>query len=235
MPSLRQTFVRSYRTAPTAHGAMSLSSHRDTPENNESTPFDFTDENYELIKKIVSKYPPQYAKSGIIPVLDIAQRQHGGWLPISAMNKTAKVLGVSNMAVYEVASFYTMFIREPVGKYLLQMCTTTPCELCGSTEVVKAIEDHLGIKTGQTTADGLFTLIEVECLGACVNAPMMQLGDDYYEDLTAGSMIAILEQLKRGDIPKPGPQRPDRRVCEPVGGKTSLFTEVVNPPCRADL
>merc|ERR1711879_844881 len=227
----------SFHSSAPAHGQMSLSTHKHTPENNESTPFDFTDENLEKVKQILKKYPPQYKKSAAIPVLDIPQRQHGGWLPLAAMNKTAKILGVEPMAIYEVASFYTMFIREPIGKHLVQMCTTTPCQLggVGSDIILDAVKKHLGISPGQTTPDGKFTLIEVECLGACVNAPMMQINDDYYEDLTPETVVEVLEKLARGEKVAPGPQNSGRKTCEPYGEKTSLFTEIVNPPIRPDL
>ncbi|KAJ3221509.1 ndufv2NADH dehydrogenase flavoprotein subunit 2 [Clydaea vesicula] len=141
------------------------------------------------------------------------------------MNHVAEVLEMPPMRVYEVASFYTMFNRDPVGKYFLQVCTTTPCECSGASEIVKVIEKKLGIKVGGTTKDGLFTLVEVECAGACVNAPVMAVNDDYYEDLTEKSTINIIDALARGEIPKRGPQggQGDRKCCEPKGKPTSLF------------
>ncbi|KAL6077605.1 Ndufv2NADH dehydrogenase flavoprotein subunit 2 [Balamuthia mandrillaris] len=197
--------------------------HRDTPDNNENTPFEFTEENYQKAKAIMAKYPPNYKKSAISPLLDLAQRQHGGWLPLAAMHKVATILGVSNMEVYEVATFYTMFNKTKVGKYHLQLCTTTPCMLggCGSTKILETIKSHLKIEPGETTNDGLFTLTEVECLGACVNAPMLQIGDYYYEDLTPETTIAMLEKLKNGEMPKPGPQN-GRNASEGPLGRTSL-------------
>ena len=119
----------------------------------------------------------------MLPLLDLAQRQHGGWLPRAAMDQVAEMLDMAPIRVYEVATFYTMFNLRPVGRYLLQVCTTTPCWLRGSDAVVGACEQKLGIGVGGSTADGLFTLIEVECLGACVNAPILQVNDDFYEDL----------------------------------------------------
>jgi len=160
--------------------------------------------------------------------LHLAQKQEG-WLPLSAMNKVAKILELSPMAVYEVATFYTMFHRKKQGKYLLEVCTTTPCEICGSGKIVDAIQKHLGIKIGETTKDGLFTLHEVECLGACVNAPMMNIDEDYYEDLTPETTIKILEALKKGEKPKPGPQTSLRKVAEPPGGKTTLLEHPLGP------
>ncbi|KAG8519738.1 NADH dehydrogenase [ubiquinone] flavoprotein 2, mitochondrial [Galemys pyrenaicus] len=194
--------------------------HRDTPENNPDTPFDFTPENYKRIEAIVKNYPEGHKAAAVLPVLDLAQRQNG-WLPISAMNKVAEVLQVPPMRVYEVATFYTMYNRKPVGKYHIQVCTTTPCMLRNSDSILEAIQKKLGIKVGETTPDKLFTLIEVECLGACVNAPMVQINDNYYEDLTPKDIEEIIDELKAGKMPKPGP-RSGRFSCEPAGGLTSL-------------
>jgi len=132
-----------------------------------------------------------------MPLLDLGQRQHG-FTSLSVMNEVARLLEMPPMRVYEVATFYTMYNRTPVGKWHLQVCTTTPCQLggCGSDAIVKAINEHLGIKPGQTTKDGLFTYVEVECLGACVNAPMVQINDDYYEDLTPESVVTLLKALQ---------------------------------------
>jgi NADH dehydrogenase (ubiquinone) flavoprotein 2 len=152
-----------------------------------------------------------------MPLLDLGQRQHG-FTSISVMNEVARLLEIPPMRVYEVATFYTMYNRSPVGKYHIQACTTvgfqlarsmvfhasdtfahqTPCQLCGSDGIMAAIESHLGIHAGQTTADGLFTFTEVECLGACVNGPMIQINDDYYEDLTPESTISLLKALRAG-------------------------------------
>ncbi|KAJ3124735.1 ndufv2NADH dehydrogenase flavoprotein subunit 2 [Nowakowskiella sp. JEL0407] len=152
------------------------------------------------------------------------------------MNYVAELLEMPPMRVYEVATFYTMFNREPVGKYFLQVCTTSPCQLRGCSQILKTIEDNLGIKVGETTSDNLFTLVEVECAGACVNAPVLAVNDDYYEDLTPESTVKVLESLKKGVVPKAGPQG-SRRTCEPAGGLTTLKGE---PPkagfkVRADL
>lgn len=163
----------------------------------------------------------------MIPLLDLAQRQHG-WLPIAAMHKVADILELPNMRVYEVATFYTMFMRKPTGKYHLQVCTTTPCWLRGSDEVLDVCKKKLGIKVGETTKDMKFTLSEVECLGACVNAPMIQINDDYYEDLTAKDTDEILSDLIKGKKPAPGP-RNGRFASEPAGGLTSLTEEPKGP------
>ena len=150
-------------------------SHRDTETNNNSTPFEFTTENYKEVQKLLSKYPSNWKRSAIIPLLTLAQKQNGNFLSLSAMRKVAKITEVNEMDVYEVASFYTMFNRERVGKFHLQICGTTPCQLKGSEAIIAACEKHLGIKNGETTKDGLYTIQEVECLGACSNAPMIQV------------------------------------------------------------
>ncbi|KAF2687637.1 hypothetical protein K458DRAFT_331821 [Lentithecium fluviatile CBS 122367] len=173
----------------------SLMVHRDTPENNPSIPFKFTPQNEELIKEVLSRYPSQYKKAAVMPLLDLGQRQHG-FTSISVMNEVARILEMPPMRVYEVATFYTMYNRNPVGRFHVQICTTTPCMLCNSDAVMKACEDTLGIHHGQTTEDGLFTMTEVECLGACANAPMVQINDDYYEDLTYDSTVSLLKALK---------------------------------------
>jgi NADH dehydrogenase (ubiquinone) flavoprotein 2 len=158
-----------------------LKQHRDTPENNANIPFKFDEDNKKRISEILKKYPEQYKKAAIMPLLDLGQRQNG-FTSISVMNEVARLLEVPPMRVYEVATFYTMYNRQPVGKYFLQLCTTTPCQLggCGSTKILNTIKENLGIEVGETTKDGKFTLVEVECAGACVNAPVMAINDDYY-------------------------------------------------------
>ncbi|KAG7277157.1 hypothetical protein CRUP_022620 [Coryphaenoides rupestris] len=227
--------VRGLHRSAVRAGAGGIFVHRDTPENNAETPFDFTEENKKRIEAIISMYPFGHKQSATIPVLDLAQRQHG-WLPISAMNKVAEVLEIAPMRVYEVATFYTMFLRQPVGKYFIQICTTTPCMLCNSDSILQALTTKLGIKVGETTPDKMFTLIEVECLGACVNAPMVQINDNYYEDLTPADMDHIIDELKAGRVPPPGP-RNGRFSCEPAGGLTSLTEPPPGPGVgvRADL
>ncbi|KAF2008538.1 hypothetical protein BU24DRAFT_403198 [Aaosphaeria arxii CBS 175.79] len=173
----------------------SLQVHRDSPENNPSIPFKFTPQNEQLIQEILSRYPSQYKKAAVMPILDLGQRQHG-FTSISVMNEVARLLEMPPMRVYEVATFYTMYNRVPVGRFHVQVCTTTPCMLRDSDAVMKAVEDHLGIHHGQTTKDGLFTFTEVECLGACANAPMVQINDDFYEDLTYESTVDLLKALQ---------------------------------------
>ncbi|HEY8434259.1 MAG TPA: NADH-quinone oxidoreductase subunit NuoE [Sphingomicrobium sp.] len=188
--------------------------------------FQWTRENAQAAEEIVGRYPAGRQLSASIPLLDLAQRQVGaetntqGWLPIPVMEFVAKELDVPYIRILEVATFYTMFNLEPVGRFHVQVCGTTPCMLRGSDDVLNACYKR-GLKKGHTTEDGLFTLTEVECLGACANAPMVQINDDNYEDLTAESMGAILDALAAGKSPKPGPQI-DRQTSCPVGGPTTL-------------
>ena len=183
--------------------------------------FAFTPENLEQAKAHIAKYPPGRQASAVLPLLYIAQEQQGGWLPRAAMDHVAALLEMAPIRVYEVATFYTMFNLRPVGRYLLQACTTTPCWLRGSDAVVQACERKLGISVGGTTLDGLFTLVEVECLGACVNAPILQVNDDFYEDLDASATEALLDALRDGKAPLPGSVI-GRQGSEPVTGRTTL-------------
>ncbi|KAK9461035.1 thioredoxin-like [2Fe-2S] ferredoxin-domain-containing protein [Lipomyces oligophaga] len=200
-----------------------LSVHRNTPENNPDIPFEFTAENQERAKSIIAKYPSNYKKGAVMPLLDLGQRQLG-FTSISVMNYVAKLVNMPPMRVYEVATFYTMYNRTPMGKYHLQVCTTTPCQLCGSDGIMHAVQTHLNIKPGETTPDKLFTLSEVECLGACVNAPMIAINDDYYEDLTPAGVVKILSDIQSGLAPKIGPES-GRATCEPFSGQKVLLRE----------
>jgi len=214
---------------------LTISQHRNTPINNPSIPFSFSEQNKAIIDEILKRYPPQYKKAAVMPLLDLGQRQHG-FTSISVMNEVARLLQMPPMRVYEVATFYSMYNRDPVGKFFVQVCTTSPCMLggCGSDVIMKTCEEELGIHSGQNTEDGLFTLLEVECLGACVNAPMVQINDDYYEDLTPETMRQLLKALREAakdsnmnleKIPRPGPQLYEgvqRMTCEPRQGQTSL-------------
>jgi NADH-quinone oxidoreductase E subunit len=183
--------------------------------------FEFTPENLDRAKAHIVKYPPGRQASAVLPLLWIAQEQHGGWLPRAAMDHVARILEMAPIRVYEVATFYTMFNLRPVGRYLLQACTTTPCWLRGSDAVVQACRSKLGIDVGGTTADGLFTLVEVECLGACVNAPILQVNDDFYEDLDAPATETLLDALRNGKAPLPGSVI-GRQGSEPVSGRSTL-------------
>ncbi len=187
----------------------------------EPASFAFAPESLDRAKAIIAKYPTGRQASAVMPLLDLAQRQNAGWLPRVAMDYVADMLSMPRIRVYEVATFYTMFNLTPVGRHVVQVCTTTPCWLRGSDDVVKTCETKLGISLGETTDDGQFTLREVECLGACVNAPIVQIGDDFYEDVGPEHMDAILEALKRGEKPKAG-SLTGRRTSEPTGGPTTL-------------
>lgn len=180
-----------------------------------SEQFTFTEENLKRIHALLARYPERYKRSALLPILDLAQRQAGGWLPRSALEAVATVLIMDPIDVLEVASFYTMFNLHPVGKFHIQVCGTTPCWLRGAADIRSACEQHLGIKNKEMTPDGTFSLIEVECLGACCNAPMVQINEDYYEDLTSASIIDILEKLKKGEKVKTGSQT-GRKSSEPM-------------------
>jgi NADH-quinone oxidoreductase E subunit len=183
--------------------------------------FAFTPDNLAKAKAHIAKYPPGRQASAVLPLLDLAQRQSGNWLPRAAMDHVADVLAMPHIRVYEVATFYSMFSLRPVGKHFFQICTTTPCWLRGSSDVVEACEKRLGITIGETTGDGQFTLTEVECLGACVNAPIIQVNDDFYEDLDGPATERLIEALRRGETPPPGSAR-QRQTSAPEGGPLTL-------------
>lgn len=180
----------------------------------------FTPENRAKVDAAIKKYPAGRQASAVLFCLDTAQRQHG-WVPQVAIEHIASILGIAPIRVTEVASFFTMINRKPVGKYLLQVCGTTPCWLRGSDDVFAAIKEETGAGKGETSADGLFTVMEVECLGACVNAPVVQVNDDFFEDLDKENLKAVLKKLKAGERPKPGPQN-GRHASEPAGGALTL-------------
>ena len=188
--------------------------------------FAWTDANAAKAKEVIGRYPPGREQSASIPLLDLAQRQVGaetntqGWLPVPVIEFVARQIGVPYMRVYEVATFYTMFNMAPVGRYHVQVCGTTPCMLSGSDDVLAACKNH-GLVKGRTTPDGLFTLTEVECLGVCANAPMVQINDDNYEDLDYDRTIAVLEALARGETSAAGSTIGRRASC-PEGGPTTL-------------
>lgn len=187
--------------------------------------FAFTDANVAEAKTIIAKYPETFKSAACLPLLSLAQRQNDNWLPRAAMDLIADMLGMPKIRVYEVATFYTMYNLRPVGRHFVQVCTNLPCWLRGSDDVMAACKERLGVGNGESTDDGLFTLLEVECLGACVNAPMMQINDDFFEDLDAESTRSILDTLAAGGVPTPGPQN-GRKGCEPAGGMTCLAGDV---------
>lgn len=197
--------------------------------------FAFDAESEAEIEKIIAKYPPGRQASGVLPLLYVAQRQmarHTGsaWVPRVAMDAVAARLGMAPIRVYEVATFYLMFNTKPVGKFHLQLCTTTPCWLRGSDAVVAACRKVTGLKGWkETTEDGLFTMTEVECLGACVNAPILQINDDFYEDMDADSTERLLRALQRGEaLPPPG-SLIGRQTSAPVGGPDTLLSIPSDP------
>lgn len=194
--------------------------------------FEFSKVHLKTVEQIIALYPKGRQKSAVMPLLDLAQRQvgeegakanppYGGWIPRAAMDKIAEILDMPPVKVYEVASFYSMYNMSPVGKNLVQICTTTPCWLCGSSSIARTAKNHLGIDMGETTKDGKFTVMEVECLGACVNAPMVQINDDYYEDLTPETMVEVLDTLAEGMKPKTGSQK-GRKGSMALSGPTTL-------------
>ena len=192
--------------------------------------FAWAAENAAKAKEIIGRYPAGRQQSASIPFLDLAQRQVGaetntqGWLPVPVIEFVARELDMPYMRVFEVATFYTMFNLAPVGRYHVQVCGTTPCMLAGSDDVMAACKAK-GLKKGHTTEDGLFTLTEVECLGTCANAPMVQINDDNYEDLDYDRTVAVLEALARGETPPAGSQTGRRASC-PAGGPTTLTAMV---------
>jgi NADH-quinone oxidoreductase subunit E len=196
-------------------------------EHTEPASFAFDAESEAKITKVMAKYPPGKQASAVLPLLDFAQRQMGrvtgsAWVPKVAMDEIARRLDMAPIRVYEVATFYFMFNMAPVGRYHLQLCTTTPCWLRGSEEVVAACRKATGIKGWkETSADGLFTMTEVECVGACVNAPILQVNDDFFEDMDAESTAKLLAALRRGEYPTPGSVK-GRQTSAPEGGPTTL-------------
>jgi NADH-quinone oxidoreductase E subunit len=191
--------------------------------------FEFDEQSEAEIARLVTKYPAGRQASAVLPVLYVAQNQMkrrtgSAWVPVKAMDAVGARLGMAPIRVYEVATFYLMFNTKPVGTYHLQVCTTTPCWLRGSDDVTEACRKATGIKGwGETSEDGVFTMTEVECLGACVNAPILQVDDDFYEDLDAEKVTALLAALRRGERPVPGSMT-GRQTSAPEGGPTTLTT-----------
>lgn len=169
-------------------------------------PFQFSAENAEKAKKILERYPAEHPQSAVMPFLDLAQRQNGGWLSKSAIAFVSETLSMPEIKVWEVATFYSMYFLQPVGKHVVSVCGTTPCALRGCSKVLKACEKWLGISVGETTADQMFTLKEVECLGACSNGPVVQINDAYYEDLTPELIESVLSKLAEGEPVQEGSQ-----------------------------
>ena len=189
--------------------------------------FAWSKDNAAQAKAIVARYPAGRQRSAVMPLLDLAQRQVGaetdtqGWLPIPVMEYVGRYLDMPAIRVVEVATFYFMYNLAPVGKFHVQVCGTTPCMLRGSDDIIAACKKR-GMSIGHVSADGLWTLTEVECMGNCASAPMVQINDDNYEDLTAERIDAVLDALAAGKLPKPGTQEPGRHTSEPSGGPTTL-------------
>ncbi|MBB2164390.1 NAD(P)H-dependent oxidoreductase subunit E [Gluconacetobacter sp. 1b LMG 1731] len=204
-----------------------MSAHSPIDQIEQPDSFAFDAESEEQIAAILAKYPPERKASGTLPLLYVVQKQMGrqtgsAWVPRVAMDEVARRLDVAPIRVYEVATFYLMFNTKPIGRYHLQVCTTTSCWLRGSDDVVAACKKATGIDGfGQSSADGLFTLTEVECLGACANAPILQIDDDFYEDMDGPRTIELIEALRRGERPTPGPTI-DRLNSAPAGGRKTL-------------
>ena len=197
------------------------------PKFQQPTSFEFAGTAMKIATEHIAKYPKGRQASAVMPLLDLAQRQNDGWLPRIAMDYVADLLEMSRISVYEVATFYTMYNLAPVGKFHVQICTNLPCLLRGSDKIIAVTKNHLKIGLGETSEDKFFTLTEVECLGACVNAPMMQINDDYYEDLDENSTLNIITELRHGKTPKSGSQIA-RNTCEPIGGLTTLTNNTGN-------
>jgi NADH-quinone oxidoreductase subunit E len=197
-----------------------MSVRRLAPAEVQPKEFSFSKNNLAWAKEQLKKYPEGRQASAVIPLLWRAQEQAGGWLPEVAIRYVADLLGLAHIRALEVATFYTMFNLSPVGKFHVQLCGTTPCRLRGADDLEKICRQRFG-EQGEVAADGKFSWVEVECLGACVNAPMVQINADFYEDLDAKSFSKILDQFAAGKTPKPGPQV-KRQLSAPVGGPTTL-------------
>ena len=184
--------------------------------------FSFSNENEIVAKNILKKYPEKNKKSAVMPLLYLAQKQNKNWIPLAAMKYIAKYLSIPYISVYEVATFYTMYNLAPVGKHFIQVCTTTPCMIRGAYKLVEACKEKISEKENELSKDSSCSWMEVECLGACVNAPMMQINDDYYEDLDKEKTLKILDLILNGKVPKPGSYR-GRVNNEPENNRKTLM------------
>ena len=189
---------------------------KDQPEK-----FEFNDKNIELAKKMINNYPKGKQQSAVMSLLYLAQRQNNNWIPLAAMKYIAKFLNMPYIKVYEVATFYSMYNLSPVGKFFYQVCTTTPCMLRGAYKLVDVCKEKISSKENEISSDGNSSWMEVECLGACINAPMIQINDEYYEDLDEKKLENIIEQTMKGKTPKPGSYR-GRVNSEPENNRTTL-------------
>ena len=204
-----------------------MSVRRLAPPEIQPKEFSFSKENLAWAKQQLTKYPEGRQQSAVIPLLWRAQEQVGGWLPEAAIRYVGDFLGLAHIRALEIATFYTMFNLQPTGKFHVQLCGTTPCRLRGADGLERLCRERIG-EQGDVTKDGKFSWVEVECLGACVNAPMAQINVDYYEDLTPENFGKVLDQLAAGKKPKPGPQV-DRQLSAPLGGATTLIDRKLYP------
>ena len=184
--------------------------------------FEFTLDNLEEVKKIIKKYPDGKQQSAVMPLLYLAQKQNNNWIPLSAIKYIGKLLEMPYIKVYEVATFYTMFNLTPVGNHFIQVCTTTPCMIRGAYKLVEACKEKISPNENELSKDKNCSWIEVECLGACVNAPMIQINDDYYEDLDKEKTLKIIDEILKGETPKPGSYR-GRLNTEPDNNRKTLL------------
>ena len=184
--------------------------------------FEFNTENLNKAEKIIKKYPEGKQQSAVMPLLYLAQRQNNNWIPLAAMKYIGKHLGMPYIKVYEVATFYSMYNLTPVGKNFIQICTTTPCMLRGAYKIVQACKEKISLNENELSKSNNCSWVEVECLGACVNAPMMQINDDYYEDLDKEKTLKIIDQILKGEKPKPGSYR-GRKNSEPENNRKTLM------------
>ncbi len=184
--------------------------------------FQYNEKNYEIAKKILSNYPEGKQQSAVMPLLYLVQEQNENWIPLAAMKYIAKFLNMPYIKVYEVATFYSMYNLSPVGKNFIQVCTTTPCMLRGAYKIVEACKEKISKNENELSEDKTCSWVEVECLGACVNAPMMQINKDYYEDLDKEKTLKILDQILKGELPKPGSYR-GRINSEPENNRKTLL------------
>jgi NADH-quinone oxidoreductase E subunit len=192
------------------------------PAKNQPGNFEFNSSSLEAANKIISNYPKDKQQSGVMALLYIAQKQNNNWIPLAAMKYIAKFLDMPYIKVYEVATFYSMYNLSPVGKYFVQVCTTTPCMIRGANKLVEACKEKISKNESELSTDKSCSWMEVECLGACVNAPMMQINDSYYEDLDKEKTLKILDKILKGETPKPGSYR-GRINNEPENNRQTLM------------
>ncbi len=190
---------------------------KDQPKN-----FIFNEKNLELVNKIKQNYPSGKEKSAVMPLLYLAQKQNDNWIPLEAMKYIAKLLNIPYIKVYEVATFYTMYNLSPVGKYHVQICTTTPCMIRGAYDLVDVLKKKVSENQNIISKNNMCSWTEVECLGACINAPMMQINEDYYEDLSVNDVEKIIEKIMKNENPVPGSYK-GRKNSEPVNNRKTLM------------